>query len=215
MPTERDERAFGRFSAALGRCDDAEALIRPFARKLDGLFHGDPLGWRAPEPYDAVVPGVFFGYRLGPPSPAPIRIETAPVPPELADVGHERLIRLERQPETPATWLTLEIEEEPALASCFDRLELLLRGRAAPRPLTFSVGIIANFANRTHRTVGQVPVRFEEQRSRALLAFDLASELEAEADAVTAIKLAIFLPAREMRGLEIVDLRCLGHFADG
>ena len=215
MPIEADGRAFERFSTALGRCDDAEALIRPFARKLDPLLDGDPLAWRSPAAYEAVAPGVFFGYKPDASFPSPIRIETAPPPPDVVeDGGHDRIIRLERQPEAHAGWLTLEVEEEPALAGCFDRLEVLLRGRAAPRPLDFHVGIIANFADRTHRTIGPVPIRFEEQRSRALIEFDLASELAADAEAVTALKLAVFLPAGKMRCLEIFDVRCVGQFDD-
>ena len=171
MPTEADGRAFERFSAALGRCDDAEALIRPFARKLDPLLDGDPLAWRSPAAYEAVAPGVFFGYKPAASFPSPIRIETAPPPPDVVeDGGHDKIIRLERQPEAHAGWLTLEVEDEPALAGCFDRLEVLLRGRAAPRPLDFHVGIIANFVDRTYRTIGPVPVRLRASAARA--AFD-------------------------------------------
>ena len=102
--------------------------------------------------------------------------------------GHRSFIRLERQPEADAGWLTLEIEEDPLLARCFGRVEVLLRGRAAPLPLGFHVGMFANIENQGHRTVGPFPVRLEDHGSRALVEFDLASEFARDGGEVTALK---------------------------
>ena len=108
-------------------------------------LEGAPAAPREAKAYEHVAPGVYLGFRQTSESPSPVRIETTALPDDLAArYGHRDLLRLERQKDVAANWLTLEIEEEPTLARCFERIEVLFSGRAAPRPLNFHVGIIAN-----------------------------------------------------------------------
>jgi hypothetical protein len=213
LPSE-DQRAFAKFAAAAEACEDVEALVRPFSRRLDVLLEGAPVAPRKAKAYERVAPGVYLGFRQTSESASPVRIETAALPDDLAErYGHRALLRLERQKDVAANWLTLEIEEEPALAGCFERIEVLLRGRAAPRPLNFHVGIIANYASE-HQVVGRMKARFQRLPSSVLAEFRLGQALKQAAAEVTALKLAVFLPVADLERLELFGIQCIGHFAD-
>ena len=213
LPSE-DEQAFAKFTAAAETCEDIEALVRPFSRRLDMLLDGAPVAPREAKAYERVAPGVYLGFGQTTESASPVRIETAALPSELADdYRHPSLLRLERQRDVADNWLTLEIEEDPALARCFERIEVLLRGRAAPRPLNFHVGIIANYAS-AHQVIGRAGAQFERRPSSVLAEFRLGQDLEQPAAEVTALKLAVFLPVADLDLLELFDIQCIGHFAD-
>ena len=213
LPSE-DQRAFTKFAAAAETCEDIEALVRPFSRRFDMLLDGAPIAPREANAYERVAPGVYLAFGQITESASPVRIETAALPSELADdYPHPSLLRLERQRDVADNWLTLEIEEEPALARYFERIEVLLRGRAAPRPLNFHVGIIANYAS-AHQIIGRAGVRFERRPSSVLAEFRLGQDLERPAVEVTALKLAVFLPVADLDLLELFDIQCVGHFAD-
>lgn len=223
MTLTKDEDALTRFAAALDVCANVEALIRPFARRLDAVLDAPAFAQREVRRYDPFIAGVYFAFdplpettnsgEEGRPVVSPVRIAANPLPAELAEhYGHETCFVIERDAGVPVTWLTLEIGEEASLAPCLESLEVLLRGRAQPQALSFHIGLIANFGDGSHQVIGPVPARFGSGYSSVLHTFAVRESLRQPGEQVTALKLALFLPTDQLQTLEICDLRCLGTF---
>lgn len=223
MTLIKDEEALARFAAALDVCADAEALIRPFSRRLDAVLDEPAFKSREVRRYDPFIPGVYFAFDAlaattdsgeeGRPLVSPVRIAGTMLPTELAaHYGHETCLSIERVPDVPVTWLTMEIGEDASLAPCLESVEVLLRGRAQPKALGFHVGLIANFRDGSHQVIGPVQARFGAGYSSFLHSFAVRESLNQPGEEVTALKLALFLPTDQLAVLELCDLRCLGNF---